>query len=168
MWWVSALVLIILGLLIYGLFHISTSQDTDPVVIVFSTSTESATASLGGMISENQDTKVQVYDHEYLISSSEIEITQDIQSLIASFGERKVMAYGPAISPLHNAFVSVARGYPKDTVQFFIYENYPEVEEYMKTHVASLERYIEDTKEISLTKIILPGEEKEVVYQISQ
>ncbi len=104
------------------------------------------------------------------------EMTIDIQSLVASFGDVGTHIYGPAyftetttsdsIAFLHIALLNVAQGYPKDSVRFFMYENYPEVEQYMKTSVASLQKNLEDRIGIVLTKIQLPLSNSDVERKV--
>ncbi|MBA3550613.1 hypothetical protein H0W32_00155 [Patescibacteria group bacterium] len=153
-------------------------QSKNPVhiAVFFGQNQQISTSSL-----EIQNKEITIHNFSYadLGTESEAEraelqgeITLDIQSLVASFGDTEALVYGPAyftedttsqdIAFLHVGFLNMAQGYPKDSVRFFMYENYPEAEQYMKTSVASLQKNLEDRIGTVLTKIQIPLKEKDV------
>lgn len=95
-------------------------------------------------------------------------MAQDIQALLASYGDKQISVYAPSIfgpkishpdhALLHRAFFDVAENYPKQNVTFYFYEDYPYVEQFNKTSVISVEKNLEndtnrifDTVQIPLT-----------------
>jgi LmbE family N-acetylglucosaminyl deacetylase len=91
------------------------------------------------------------------------EISKDIQQLIASVGDKQIRIYGPAYfteaithpdhALIHRAFIDVAKGYPRDNVSFFIYEDFPYVVRFNRESVVSLEKNLENTDEYIYTKV---------------
>ncbi|MDQ3076777.1 MAG: hypothetical protein M3Q63_01855 [bacterium] len=150
------------------------------IAVFFGKNQQTSTSSL-----EIQNKEITVHNFSYsgIGTESEAEraelqgeITLDIQSLVASFGDVGALIYGPAyftedttsqdIAFLYVGFLNMAQGYPKDSVRFFMYENYPEVEEYMKISVASLQKNLEDRIGTVLTKIQIPLKESDIENKI--
>ena len=98
----------------------------------------------------------------------EQDVAQDIQALIASYGDKNVEVYAPSLftsaithpdhALLHRAFKDVYENYPKKNISFYSYEDYPYVQEFNKESKISLEKNLEndtgrifDTQSIVLT-----------------
>ncbi len=98
------------------------------------------------------------YQYREHATSSEIEleqeVAQDIQALIASYGNKNIAIYAPAIftppithpdhALLHRAFKDVSEQYPKKNINFYYYEDYPYVQEFNKESQISLEKNLEN------------------------
>jgi LmbE family N-acetylglucosaminyl deacetylase len=84
----------------------------------------------------------------------EQEMTQDIQALLAAYGDKNILVYAPAIftptithpdhAVVHRAFLTVADSYPKDNVTFYFYEDYPYIAEFNRESVFSLSKNLEN------------------------
>ncbi len=129
-------------------------------------------------------------DNQYRIASSstlelEQEIASDIQALIASYGDKPLSVYGPAIfidpithadhAIVHQVYLDVAKNFPNPNVTFYIYEDYPYVDLFNKASVITLQRHLEnelgsslDPVTISLTRTQVNLKEKALSQYSSQ
>lgn len=91
------------------------------------------------------------------------DISKDIQTLIASAGDKKIKVYAPAIytaeithpahALLHNAFIDVVRSYPNENVEFYIYEDMPYADLFFRSSPMSLQRNLENTTGLVIEKV---------------
>jgi hypothetical protein len=110
-----------------------------------------------------------------------LEITRDIQQIVASHVDSPVLVYGPGYfsvkaSPpetmlVHNAFNTLISLYPNTQTKFYYYETYPDIVDYQKTGKLSPQGYLEEEtgfvleqQPISLTH----GEVKDKIKLVSQ
>lgn len=104
-------------------------------------------------------------------------IAVDIQTLIIAHTDKDVKIYAPSVfgtsttdadqEIIHNAFRDVAENYPKKNVSFYFYEDYPNIDQFNKSSVISLEKNLEnetgkiyDQEKIELTNGDLRTKEK--------
>jgi LmbE family N-acetylglucosaminyl deacetylase len=96
-------------------------------------------------------------DYQYRLSTTtdmELEMTKDIQALLAAYGTKPIAIYAPAIftdtinhadhAMLHRAVVSVMENYPNSNVDFYFYEDFPYIERFNRESVISLEKNLEN------------------------
>ncbi|MDQ3014373.1 MAG: hypothetical protein M3Q73_00735 [bacterium] len=91
------------------------------------------------------------------------DISKDIQTLIASAGDKKIKVYAPALytaeithpahALLHNAFIDVVRSYPNENVEFYIYEDQPYAGTFFRSSPMSLQRNLENTSGLVIEKV---------------
>jgi hypothetical protein len=143
------------------------TTNTHPVVVATFFTNEGGspqatenTRALKTLRAEAKDFGYQSSDHRIGTSSDEIliqEIGLDIQALLASYGDKKIAVYGPAIfdekntdtdhALLHQAYMNVAMTYPEGAITFYIYEDYPYIEDFNKTSIISLNKNLENKTE---------------------
>jgi LmbE family N-acetylglucosaminyl deacetylase len=130
----------------------SSSNDAIPARI------QENTQALRMLGAEIKDFGYQDYQYRQHASSTEAElqqeIAQDIQALVASYGDKNVEVYAPSIflpdithpdhALLHRAFKDVAEQYPKKNITFYYYEDYPYVQAFTKESNISLEKNLEN------------------------
>jgi LmbE family N-acetylglucosaminyl deacetylase len=107
----------------------------------------------------------------------EQELAKDIQALIASYGQKTIYVYGPALfgpvithpdhALLHAAFLDVIRSFPNNNVHFYFYEDYPYVERYNREVVTSLKKNLEQDSQNLLTTTEIPLTGSDVKKKIS-
>lgn len=109
-------------------------------------------------------------DSQYGRSEDELaiqtEISKDIQTLLVSIGTKNIKVYGPAYftdtinhadhALVHKAFIDVARSFPHDNLEFFVYEDYPYIERFNREVVWSLEKNLEDETQLVVEKVEIP------------
>jgi LmbE family N-acetylglucosaminyl deacetylase len=104
------------------------------------------------------------------------EISKDIQTLLVSLGDKKIKVYGPAYfnesithqdhGLVHKAYIDVARSFPGNNVEFYIYEDFPYVERFNREVVFSLEKNLEQEDDIFVQKVEIPLSRNDVSTKI--
>jgi hypothetical protein len=187
----GALIAIIVGLIIV---FSSPEKDSSKVIIVLSPHHDDASLALGGFLSEEKyptviatfftgtsTSKHKPFDAEIVnlaypslvqprngddLSLEQLEITRDIQALLASYNDKVIEVYGPALfnigsnqidhELLHRAFIDVSKSYPKKDINFYVYEDYPYTKNFNATSGISLEKNLELQSEVLVERINYP------------
>ncbi|MES2436683.1 MAG: hypothetical protein V4519_01620 [Patescibacteria group bacterium] len=137
------------------------------VVDVFNgTDTGTTTPVIDSTNTSVQLVKLQYSERDGTPEEISISLSQDIQALISGNKDKIVSVYAPSyftddITPKEHAIVSeafrnVASNYPDMNVQFYVYEDFPYINQFNLSSVVSVQRHIENTFDIRFTKVEIP------------
>ncbi len=106
------------------------------------------------------------------------EIEGNITDLISEYKNKPIYIYGPAtFGPIithpgheliHQALIDIYRKYAGDNnVKFFMYEDFPYIDEFIQAHMGSLIEYITNTNGLRLVEQPINLSPKEVLEKVS-
>lgn len=100
-------------------------------------------------------------------SAEESDLAKSVQALIVGNGGKQISIYGPAIfgqgigdhdaDLLHDAFMDAVNGLTASSTSPYIYENFPQVEQFQNAVVYSLQKNLEDeSPALVFTEVNIP------------